>query len=69
MWICGLEKASLGEGRGDVKGDAVEEMARVKPGLPIPKPGGGLISRGEWLTGVGARLTCHGAGEGRRMTV
>jgi hypothetical protein len=67
MW--GLEKARRGDGRGEVKGDAVEDFARVKPGGAMPKPGGGCIVLGEWLTGVGTRFACHGAGEGRRITV
>lgn len=67
--ICGLEKARRGDGRGDVNGEAVEDFARVKAGGAMPKPGGGLMVRGELLTGVGALLACQGAGEGRRITV
>lgn len=57
-----------GEGRGEVKGDAVDDFAREKPGGATPKPGGGAM-RGEELEGVGARATCQGAGDDRRMIV
>jgi hypothetical protein len=67
MW--GLEKASRGEGRGEVKGDAFDDLALEKPGGAMPKPGGGCMVLGEWFTGVGTRLACQGAGDGRRMTV
>lgn len=73
LWgIAGLENASLGEGRGDVNGDAVEDLARLKD--CGTKPGGarGLTpSRGEDDTGVAALalLMGQGAGEGRRSTV
>lgn len=66
-----LAKARRGEGRGEVKGEAVEDLALVKAGA-IPKPGGraGLapVIVGE-ATGVTPRGICQGAGEGRRMTV
>lgn len=60
--MCGLEKARRGDGRGEVKGDAVDDFARLKAGGAMPKPGGGFVVRGEWLA-------CHGAGDGRRMMV
>src|SRR5690242_17893323 len=73
LWgMCGVAKAMRGDGRGEVKGEAVPvwDFARVKAGGAMPKPGGGLTMRGEWLlTGVGARFCCQGAGDGRRMTV
>jgi len=69
--MAGLEKASRGEGRGDVKGEAADDFAR----LPSPggkKPGGAkgeTPSLGEEDTGVLTRGICHGAGEGRRMVI
>ncbi len=43
--IAGLEKASLGEGRGDVKGDAVDDMALLKEDGINPGGARGLTPR------------------------
>ena len=70
--IAGLENASLGEGRGDVKGEAVEDLFLAKDCETNPGGARGLTpSRGEDDNGVAAppRGICHGAGEGRRKTV
>lgn len=67
MW--GLEKARRGDGRGEVNGEAFEDLAREKPGGSVPKPGGGCTVRGDCETGVGTRFACQGAGDGRRMMV
>lgn len=67
--MCGLEKANRGDGRGEVKGEAFDDFALEKPGGAIPNPGGGCIVLGEEFTGVGARPTCQGAGDARRMMV
>jgi len=74
LGLCGigLAKARRGEGRGDVKGEAVKDLALVKAGGAMPKPGGGAgltpVIVGE-AKGVPARGICQGAGEDRRMTV
>lgn len=69
----GVAKARRGEGLGDVKGEAVEDFARVKAGGAIPKPRGGpaltpLVLRGDGAREVLARgICCQAAGSGRRM--
>lgn len=68
----GLENASRGEGRGEVKGEAVEDLVLIKAGGATPKPGGGAgldVTPGDEAEGVDERCSCHGAGEGRRTTV
>jgi hypothetical protein len=68
--MAGLEKASLGEGRGEVKGDAVEDFVRLKDGGINPGGASGLTPRrGEEEFGVARRGIGQGAGEGRRKTV
>ena len=70
--MAGLEKASLGEGRGDVNGEAVDDLALLKSRGINPGGARGLTPRrGEDDTGVPAppRGICHGAGDGRRRTV
>src|SRR4051794_22438600 len=70
--MAGLENASLGEGRGDVNGDAVEDLFLLKDCGINPGGARGLTpSRGEDDNGVAAppRGICQGAGEGRRKTV
>lgn len=65
--MAGVAKASLGEGRGDEKGEAAEDLDLVKDGT---KPGGasGLTPRrGEPERGVA--LPRHEAGDGRRRMV
>jgi hypothetical protein len=71
LWgIAGLEKASLGEGRGDVKGEAVEDFVLVKACGMNPGGASGLTPRrGEDEIGVAPRGICQGAGDGRRKTV
>ena len=71
LWgIAGLEKASLGEGRGEVKGEAVEDLFLLKDDGTKPGGASGLTPRrGEDEIGVAPRGICHGAGEGRRKTV
>lgn len=69
----GWARASLGDGRGDVNGDTVEDKgARGRPlrefcnhdVLP------GLVPRFEWGdNGVDDRAICQGAGDERRITV
>ena len=62
-------KASLGEGRGEVKGDAVEDFALDNAGGMTAKPcdeaGLAPVKEGE-PKGVVALGICHGAGEPRR---
>lgn len=70
--MVGLEKASRGDGRGEVKGEAVEDFALLKD--CGTKPGGarGLApKRGEddIETAAPPLGICHGAGDGRRKTV
>ena len=68
----GLANASRGEGRGEVKGDAMEDLARVKAGGAFPKLEAGAELtpvRGGDPRGVEVRDDCHGAGEHLRMTV
>lgn len=71
--IAGLEKASLGEGRGEVKGEAVDDFALLKEDGINPGGARGLTpSRGEDETGVPElpRGIGHGAGDAaRRKTV
>jgi len=69
--MAGLENAKRGDGRGDVKGDAVDDMARLNDWGMNPGGARGLTpSRGEEEIGVPLPLgICHGAGEGRRRTV
>jgi len=71
--MAGLEKASLGEGRGDVKGEAVDDIARVNDCGTNPGGARGLTPRrGEDDTGVPLlpRGIGHGAGDAaRRRTV
>lgn len=70
--MAGLEKASLGEGRGEVKGEAVEDLALLKSRGINPGGARGLTpSRGDDDTGVfeSPRGICHGAGEDLRMIV
>ena len=73
LWgMAGLEKASLGEGRGEVKGEAVDDLALLKSRGINPGGARGLTPRrGDDDTGVPAppRGICHGAGDGRRRTV
>ena len=62
-----------GEARGEVKGECCEDLMRKSVGRTA-RPGGGaglaVALRGELATGVLLRdLSCHGAGELRRMTV
>ena len=66
----GLVKARRGEGRGDVKGEAVEDFALARlEGKPKPCDEAGLapVSEGE-ARGVVALGICHGAGEALRLT-
>ena len=68
--MTGLEKASLGEGRGEVKGEAVEDFVLLKDCGTKPGGASGLTPRrGEEEIGVAPRGICQGAGEGRRKTV
>jgi hypothetical protein len=69
--ITGLEKASRGEGRGEVKGEAVEDFARLNDCGTKPGGASGLAPRrGDEDTGVVPPLGIgQGAGEGRRKTV
>src|ERR1700761_6679164 len=68
--MVGLEKASRGEGRGEVNGDAVEDFVLLKDGGINPGGASGLTPRrGEEEIGVAPRGICQGAGEGRRKTV
>lgn len=67
--MAGLEKASLGDGRGEVKGDAARDFVRLNDGGTNPGGARGLTPRrGEELTGVALfpRGICHEAGEGLR---
>jgi hypothetical protein len=68
--MAGLEKASLGDGRGEVNGDAVEDFVLLKFCGTNPGGASGLTpSRGEEEIGVAPRGICQGAGDGRRKTV
>ena len=69
--MTGLENASRGEGRGEVKGDAVEDFARLNDWGINPGGARGLAPRrGEEETGVvPPREIGQGAGEARRKTV
>jgi hypothetical protein len=71
LWgIAGLEKASLGDGRGEVKGEAVDDFVLVKDCGINPGGASGLTPRrGEDEIGVAPRDICQGAGDGRRKTV
>ncbi len=63
----GLVKANRGDGRGDVKGDAVEDFWREKAaGVTKLCVEAGLAPAREGdASGVEARGICHGAGEPR----
>lgn len=71
--MTGVAKAKRGEGRGEPKGEAVEDLVRLKAGGAGPKPGGGcmvaLTVRGEGAAERCAAAVCQGAGDGRLMTV
>ena len=68
--MAGVEKASRGEGRGDVKGEAVEDFVLLKDCGTKPGGASGLTPRrGEEEIGVAPRGICHEAGEGLRKTV
>jgi hypothetical protein len=71
--MAGLEKASRGEGLGDVKGEAVDDNVLFIAKDCGINPGGarGLTPRrGEDETEVLPPLDiCHGAGDGLRKTV
>ena len=67
-----LARDMRGEARGEVKGECCEDLMRKSVGRTA-RPGGGaglaVALRGELATGVLLRdLSCHGAGELRRMT-
>lgn len=64
-----MAKARRGEGLGEEKGEAVEDLVRLKAGGGPPKPGGvareALGMRGD---GEDEGCICHGAGEELRMS-
>ena len=64
-----LEKASRGEWRGEVNGDAVEDFVLLKGGGTKPGGARGLTPRRGEETGVEPRGICHGAGDALRKTV
>jgi hypothetical protein len=64
----GAESANRGEARGEVKGDAFEDLVRNTAEDEAASPGGGC-NLGEDCDGVGVRVACHIAGEGLRITV
>ena len=75
MGLCGMGSTfpRRGDGRGEVKGDAVRDLgARGNPPRGTGKPdwatGLDPVCEGE-ESGVAERAICHGAGEERRMTV
>jgi hypothetical protein len=69
----GCARASLGEGRGEVNGETVEESggrANAPRELCTHEVLPGLVPRFEWGdNGVDDRAICHGAGDERRITV
>lgn len=68
--MAGLEKASRGDGRGEVNGDAVDDFVRLKFCGMNPGGASGLTpSRGEEDIGVEPRGICQGAGDALRKTV
>ena len=71
LWgIAGLEKASRGDGRGEVKGDAVDDFPLLKDGGMPEETREVTPSRGEDEAGDEVpREICHGAGDGLLRTV
>lgn len=62
-----MANARRGDGRGEVKGEAVEDLVRVKAGAAAREA---LVLRGEAFDGVDERsCDCHGAGLRERTTV
>jgi len=68
--MAGLEKASRGDGRGEVNGDAVDDFPLLNDGGMPDEAREVTPSRGEDEAGDAApRGICHGAGDGLRRTV
>jgi hypothetical protein len=71
LWgMAGLEKASRGDGRGEVKGDAVDDFPLLNDGGMPDEAREVTPSRGEDEAGDALpRGICHGAGDGLLRTV